>query len=170
MGFRQVADDHTKVTALAADPEDYENVTIDEALAVGNEYLSDQLLSPLNLDATDSDTLDERVLDESSASKIFTKKNAAGDLTFVRQFDESDQIDIADDKFQDYKERGVTKWLMVRRGGKKATEAWAVGDEYDIFKVETDSPKNASGDGYHKDTVPLAVKQFAKNRFIVAGS
>lgn len=170
MGFRQVADDHTRVVLLASAPEDYENITIAEATDPENLYLSDQLLSPLTLDATDSDTLAERMLDESSGSKIFTLRNAAGELVFVRQIDESKQIDVATDKFQEFKARGTEVHLLVRRIGKKATEVEAVGDEYDYFKAETDVPKSTTGDGYHKNTVPLSVKQFATNRFIVSGS
>jgi|GEM_PF-6835241 len=174
MAFRQVADDDTRVVDLTSAPVDIEAITLEEVTALDVVYLSDQLLSPLNLDATASDTLPERVLDESSAAQVFTKKNASGELTFVRQFDhtQSDggQIDIQSDKFQDYKQRGKRGFLTIRRGGKKATDPWEVGDEYDYFEVETDSPRNNSGDGYHKDVVPLTVKRFAKNCFIVSGS
>jgi len=170
MGFRQVADDHTRVVLLASAPADYENITIDEATDPENLYLSDQLLSPLNLDATDSDTLPERVLDESSGAQIFTLRNATGELVFVRQINDSKQIDIATDKFQEFKERGTEVHLLVRRVGKKATVTEAVGDEYDYFMGETDVPKTSTGDGYHKNTVPLSIKKFATNRFIVSGS
>lgn len=169
MGARMLADDDIRVIALPSAPANIDAITVTEATDASIEYLSDRLLFPLNLDATESDRIPERVLDESSAAQAFGKHNATGEFVAVRSFD-AGQIDDTDDPLQLMTPRGTLLHVLVRRGGKRATEVFATGDEYDYFLVETDNPINQSGETYHKDRVPLTVKRFAKNKRIVAGS
>ena len=42
---------------------------------------------------------------------------------------------------------------------KKSTEAWAVGDEYELFEVVTGSPQQVEGEGYIKRPITLYVQR-----------
>lgn len=169
--MRVIADDDVRADKLATIP-----VELSEEIPItvftASVAMSDVLLSPIELDAEDSDKIAERVLEESSAAQALGKKNASGSLVFVREFDPATlQPDVAlkDAKFQALKNTGTMAAIAVRRGGKKATAAWAIGDEIDIFVIETDTPRHEAVTGYHKDRVPLVVKRFVKHAIVIAG-
>lgn len=170
--MRVIADDDVRADKLATIPAALPD-EIPITLFTSSVAMSDVLLSPIELDAEDSDKLAERVLEESSAAQALGKKNASGSLVFVREFDPETlqpDFELKDAKFQALKNTGTMAAIAIRRGGKPATAAWAIGDEIDIFVVETDTPRHEAVTGYHKDRVPLVVKKFVKHAVIVAGA
>lgn len=121
-----------------------------------------------NLGATDSDSFSDPALCEEVAAETPGPSKYEGNLPVFRYFDAEGKAEtgtggeIGDALFQALKEKGTTLWIARRDTSRKSQEAWAAGDEYEIYEVITDEPKEAPQDGYIKRSVKLFVQSRVK--------
>lgn len=116
------------------------------------------------LGAGDSDSFTDPALCEEVAAETPGPSKYEGELPVFRYFDSEGKPEtgvggeIGDALFQAVKEKGTTLWVARRDTSKKSAEPMASGDEYEIYEVITDEPKEVSQDGYNKRNVRLFVQ------------
>lgn len=121
-----------------------------------------------NLGATDSDSFSDPALCEEVAAETPGPSKYEGNLPVFRYFDAEGKPEtgaggeIGDALFQAVKEKGTTLWVARRDTSKKSSVAMGVGDEYEIYEVITDEPKEAPQEGYIKRSVKLFVQSRVK--------
>lgn len=133
--------------------------TLAELNAANNVNLSPYVVTTSTMNATASDTVNERSIAETANVVVPTVANYEGTLVLFRDF--SDGAPTDDDPFALFSRAGIPGYL-VRRLGKASTAAYAAGDVVDVFRVRTDSPQasGGAGDGYLKVTVPMLQQGF----------
>lgn len=154
---RTLADGKTKLTLLITEPAIPDAPTAAE-LNAGIDVSCKVLASDFLWGATDSDKVAEKALcDEGNANALAASNYQAG-ISLWRFFDPAGGFDAIEDAgFEAVKEKGTTLWGYARKTDKKATEAWATGDEiYLGLEVATDNPQAPSDmSGYIKYRIPL---------------
>lgn len=156
-----LADGRTKFTILTTEPDDPESPTITE---LNNGLQADPyiLKSDFTWGATDSDKVAEPPLSAENNQNALAASNFAAGVTAFRYHDAAgvSEADF-DDVFQALKAKGTNLWCYARRTSKKASAAWAAGDE--IFlggHVITDEPQPPSQQGgYVKYRIPLEMQE-----------
>lgn len=155
---KSLADGKTKFTLLTTEPADPLHPTAAE-LNAGLDFSCDVLASDFTWSATDSDKVQEKALcDENNANSLGPSNFQAG-FTVFRYFDATTGAPSTteDTKFEAVKAKGTRLWGYTRKNGKKATDAWAASDEYELFlEIITDRPQAPSdAGGYIKYRVPV---------------
>lgn len=113
------------------------------------------------ISATASDTVSDPALCSDTNAQAFGASNYEGSIAPFRLLDPvTGAYATADNTVMEAVAlKGTTLWIAVREGP-KATTAWAVGDDYELYEVLTDNPQRPSEAGtYIKRNVPLAVQQ-----------
>lgn len=165
---KSLFDDDDKVVQITALPDDIDAPT--EGECDGTDW-SLSIVSPFDLDAAESDRITQRAIGEPSNTEAFGKLNATGILNLFRFYDTDGQPHASEDfAFAEASERGTTLYFARRQGGKSAEDPIVAGDEVSIWEVTTDIAQTPSEDGYRIARIPLAVRRFAKNVIVVAGS
>jgi hypothetical protein len=154
---KSLADGHTKFTLCTTEPADPLNPTAVE-LNAGLDYSCNVLSSDFTWTPSDSDKVQEKALcDENNANSLGPSNFSAG-FTVFRMFDATTGLPdpTEDAKFEAVKVKGTRVWGYTRKSGKKATAAWAPGDEVELFQeIITDRPQTPSdAGGYIKYRVP----------------
>lgn len=108
------------------------------------------------LNPTDSDTDDSASICDSGNVENRLYDNYEGELTMFRDADVDDATSVFNIAFEYFKQPDRRFWV-VRRLGKKNTEAAAVGDEVEAFLFTNDRIRSVDGgdDGPVQFTVPL---------------
>ena len=116
--------------------------------------LSAYVVTTTSLNPTDSDTVSEKSITDTTNSVALTIGNFDGNLVLFRDYTAG--VATASDPMSYFTGANVLGWI-VRRFGMPASSAWAIGQKVDVFKVLTDNPQQSggAGDGYLKLTVPL---------------
>lgn len=162
-GVPTLADGRIKLTILDAPPPNPEDGVAVGDLA-GDDAQCNVLKSDFRLSATGSDTVADTLLCSDSNAVVFGASNYEGTMTVVRFLDPSTGLpDSTDDWLYDaVRDKGTHLWLAVRYG-KAHGDAWADGDEYELYHVITDEPQQPSdAGGYIKKVVPLGVQRAFK--------
>ena len=109
--------------------------------------LSCTIVTGYTLNPTDSDTQNSRLLCDEGNAETRGNANYEATLQFAREADpDTNTTSIFIAPFEKFKHKGVEGYL-VRRVGKKSTDAIAVGDRLDVFKVMSDNPRDIEEDG-----------------------
>jgi hypothetical protein len=116
--------------------------------------LSPYVVTTTSINPTDSDTVSEKGITDTTNAVVLTIGNFDGSLVLFRDY--TSGAPSANDPMTIFTSSGVVGWI-VRRLGKPAATALAVGDKVDVFLVMSDNPQQTGGqsDGYLKMTVPL---------------
>lgn len=144
--------------------------TVAEMSQSGAVNLSPYVVTTSTMNATASDTVNERSIAETANVVVPTVANYEGTLTLFRDYDAG--VPTENDPFDLFTEAGIFGWL-VRRLGKPSDAVHAADDRVDVFKVMTDNPQasGGAGDGYLKVTVPMLQQGFMRlNTTIGAGA
>lgn len=156
---KSLADGHTRVAILSAKPADPLHPTVAE-LDAGIDASCRINSADYNVTATASETVDEKELCVEGNAIAFGPSNATIEFTPFRYFDGTgkaeetvEEGEIGDTVFQATKDKGARLWIYQRETSKKATEAFAVGDEVDGFEFLTDNPQQVDRTGYIKRKV-----------------
>jgi hypothetical protein len=157
---KSLADGRIKVVALSSAPANPEAITLTE-LEAGIDISCRILSSDYLLGATDSDKIPEKELCKEGNANAIGASNYQAAVTPFRYFDETtNQAHATEDEvYQLLKDKGTTLFLAERNTSKKSTDAWAAGDEVDLYEVVTDNPQKPSDmGGYIKRRVPMEVQ------------
>lgn len=170
---RSLADGHTKLTILVTEPADPEAPTATE-LNAGIDAEEKILTADFAFGAGDSEKVAEKALADMNNANAIGAGNYTAGLSFWRYFDATDgDPDPTDDVIYDaVSEKGTELWCYARETGKRATAAWATGDEiYLGAKVLTDTlqPPSDRG-GFIKRRLPLEVQTAYDNIVVAAGA
>ena len=116
--------------------------------------LSSYVVTTTNVNATGSDTVNERAITDNANVVVPTIGNYEGNLVLFRDY--SAGAPTANDPLTIFTGSGVVGWI-VRRVGLPASTAFAVGQKVDVFLFMSDNPQISGGaaEGYLKLTVPL---------------
>ena len=127
------------------------------------------LKSDFRLSPTASDTISDSLLCTVGNAVSYGASNYEGTVSPVRFLDEDGLPDPENDIAWDlFKQKGTRLWILVSEGPAH-TEAFASGQEYDLYEVVTDSPQKPSDRaGWIKRTVPLGVQNAWLNRTIAS--
>ena len=117
--------------------------------------LSPYVVTTTTINPSASDTVSEKGITDTTNAVVMTIGNFEGTLVLFRDF--TTGAPSANDPLSIFTGSGVVGWV-VRRLGKPASTALAVGDKVDVFLVMADNPQASGGanDGYLKLTVPLS--------------
>lgn len=110
---------------------------------------SGSIVKPLDINFADSSRFNFATIDVAGNGERKGKTAAGGTLRVVREYldDGSKQIDPTKDlAFVAFGTPGTVVPIGVYRGPKLISEAMAVGDEYDYFEMQTDTPRVVSDD------------------------
>lgn len=156
-----LADGHLKVTALLTEPANIDNITLAE-LTAGVDIQDFVLKSDFRLSPVASDTVPDTPLSAEGNSTVFGASNYEGTVTVFRDLDESGRpLADGEEVWNIFKAKG-THVTLVLREGPDSDVAWASGDEYEAYKVVTDTPQHPTDRaGYVKRTVALGVNDAA---------
>jgi hypothetical protein len=122
------------------------------------------ILTPdYNVDFTDSDTVSERALCQSSGAQTITVAHYEGNLTMFRQFTTGGAPDTTD-PLTTFAPDTYPVGYFVRRVGPDQSTAFAAGDKVEVWKFQADNPKTKGGtnEGYLKCSVKLIEQGFVK--------
>lgn len=125
-------------------------------------------MADFSLGAVDSETFTDQALCEEVAAETPGSSKYEGNITPFRYFDSEGKAEvgvageIGDALFQAVKEKGTTLWIGRRDTSKKSKEDWGQGEEYKLFEVITDEPKESSQEGYIKHPVKLFVQSVTR--------
>jgi hypothetical protein len=127
---------------------------ISDLTAVGVKALSPYVVTTTSINPTASDTVSEKGITDTSNAVVPTIGNFEGSLVLFRDYTAG--APSANDPMTTFTGVGVVGWI-VRRLGKPAATALAIGDKVDLFLVMSDNPQQTggAGDGYLKLTCPL---------------
>lgn len=116
--------------------------------------LSPYVVTTTDINPTDSDTVSEKGITDTTNAVVLTIGNFDGTLVLFRDY--TSGAPTANDPLTIFTGAREVGWI-VRRLGKPASTPLAVGDKVDVFLVMADNPKQTGGqnDGYLKLTVPL---------------
>lgn len=162
---KMLADEDDKLVSLTAAPVAKNAVKLTEANA--NVDWSNQIMADPKLGATGSSKINMPAMGEPRNSETFGKSGAEGEIVAFRYFATGQPAPAEETAFQAAMVKGTTLHLLRRTGGKVASAAFAVGDEYNYFKVITDDPILETGEGWRRYRIPLAVADMALNKLIV---
>ena len=167
---KTLADARTRVAILTVAPEDLDSIALDEVTA-GIDASCRLLKSDYRLSPTASDTVDDTELCSEGNAVTFGASNYEGTVTPFWYLDGDGKLVALDNTtWEALKEKGSELWF-VEREGPKYDEPWAVGDQYDVYRVITDNPQKPSDRaGYIKRVVPLGVQDARLNKAIVAAT
>jgi hypothetical protein len=167
---KTLADARTRVAILTVAPEDLDSIALDEVVA-GIDASCRLLKSDYRLSPTASDTVDDTELCSEGNAVTFGASNYEGTVTPFWYLDGDGKLVALDNTtWEALKEKGSELWF-VEREGPKYDEPWAVGDQYDVYRVITDNPQKPSDRaGYIKRVVPLGVQDARLNKAIVAAT
>lgn len=156
---KSLADGKIKLAVLSTKPTNPAAPTVAE-LNAGIDASPRILSSDYTLGAADSDKVAEKPLSQEGNSNAMGPSNYQAAITPFRYFDGAGASEAANDVvYQALKTKGARVWLYERQTSKKATDAWAAGDEVDGFEVITDNPQKPSDmGGYIKRRVPMEVQ------------
>lgn len=164
---KSLADGRIKISIMTAKPVDPYKTTVAE-LNAGIDAACRIVSTDYNLGATASETVNEKALCQEGNATTPTTSNYEGSFTVFRYFDpvtgkaESAATgpggDVGDAVFQALKMKGSRVWIAQRFTSKKSTDAWAAGDEIEVFEVVTDNPQSAGAEGYIKKKISLFVQ------------
>ena len=122
--------------------------------------------SDFKLGAKEDKTVTDPALCDQVESEVPTFAQYEGSITPFRYFKDGKPEatgtpggEIGDAVYQALKTMGTRLWIARRDTSKKSTEAWAVGDEYELFEVVTGSPQQVEGEGYIKRPITLYVQR-----------
>lgn len=172
---RSLADGHVKIAVMSTIPADPRKPTLTE-LEAGIDGCRRIAKSGFKLGPTDSEKVEDADLCSTSKSEVLAQGNAEFAMSIFRYFDEQGKAEtgtggqIADQLFQALKTKGTTVWLAKRFTSKLATEAWAVGDEVEVFEVVVDNLRDAEYSGFIKKDVPGSVTDFWLNGEVATGA
>lgn len=122
------------------------------------------ILTPdYNVDFTDSDTISERALCQSSGQQTITVAHYEGNLTMFRLYDAEGAVDTTD-PLKTFVPDTYPVGYFVRRTGPAQTDAWAASDVVEVWKFQADNPrvKGGTNEGYLKCSVKLIEQGFVK--------
>ena len=167
---KTLADARTRVAILTVAPEDLDSIALDEVVA-GIDASCRLLKSDYRLSPTASDTVDDTELCSEGNAVTFGASNYEGTVTPFWYLDGDGKLVALDNTtWEALKEKGSELWF-VEREGPKYDEPWAVGDQYDVYRVITDNPQKPSDRaGYIKRVVPLGLQDARLNKAIVAAT
>lgn len=156
---KSLADGKIKLAVLSTKPANPAAPTVAE-LTAGIDASSRVLSSDYTLGAVDSDKVAEKPLSQEGNSNAMGPSNYQAAVTPFRYFDGAGASEAGEDAvYQALKTKGARLWLVERQTSKKATDAWAAGDEVSVFEVITDNPQKPSDmGGYIKRRVPMEVQ------------
>jgi hypothetical protein len=156
---KTLADARTRLAILTTKPVDLKAIKLTE-LTASIDASCKILKSDYRLSPTASDTVPDTELCSEGNAVTFGASNYEGSVTPFWYLDEDGKSDTTDDAvYQALKEKGTELWF-VEREGPRYDEAWAVGDEYEVYEVVTDNPqKPTDRAGYIKRVVPLGVQR-----------
>lgn len=160
---RSLADGKKKFTILPAKPVDINAITLTEITA-GDDYSCAVLSSDFDLGFAASDTVDEKPLCVEGNAQALGNSNFQGGFTVFREFDATGMPDataLSEELWDLVKEKGGTHHIVIRHSGKRATEPWAVGDEYVYVELVNDNPQGTTLEGYIKHRVEGAPQNFS---------
>ena len=168
--MRTLADGRIRLVALTTKPADPAAVTVTEVTA-GVRLEERVAKGDFRLSPVASDTVSDADLAAEGNAVTYGASNYEGSVTPFRELDAAGKADPTNDVAWDtFKEKGTTLWLL-KSEGKKKDEAFAAGDEYDLYEVVTDNPQDPSDrGGYIKKVVPLGVQDAWLNKAIGAGA
>lgn len=167
---KTLADARTRVRLLTTAPAGLPAVTAAEANA-GIKAETRILKSDFRLGATGSDTVNDADLASEGNAVTYGAGNYEGSMTPFRFLDADGTPDAtADAVFEALREKGATVYV-VKSVGKHHTEAFAVGDEFELYEVVPDDYQDPSDrGGFIKQVVPLGVQNAYRNLTISAGA
>lgn len=127
---------------------------VTELVAGPSKALSPYVVTTTNVNASGSDTVNERAITDNANVVVPTIGNYEGNLVLFRDY--SAGSPTANDPLAIFTGAGVVGWI-ARRVGLPASTAWAVGQKIDVFLFMSDNPQISGGaaEGYLKVTVPL---------------
>ncbi|MGV0109835.1 phage tail tube protein [Arthrobacter sp. CP30] len=157
---KSLADGRKKVSLLVEEPANPYAPTIAE-LNAGIDASCRILSSDYMLGPTDSDKIPEKELCKEGNANAIGASNYQARMTPFRYWDETTNAAHAteDEVYQALKEKGTEFFVYERDTAKKSTEAWAIGDEVEGYRIITDNPQRPSDmGGYQKRVVPMEVQ------------
>lgn len=165
---KTLADARTRVSIMTVAPADMDALELGE-LTAGIDASCRLLKSDYRLSPTASDTVDDTELCSEGNAVTFGASNYEGTVTPFWYLDQDGKLVALDNAtWEALKEKGSELWIAEREGP-KYDEPWAVGDQYDVYRVITDNPqKPADRAGYIKRVVPLGVQDARLNKLVVA--
>ncbi len=152
---RVLADGKVKYTLLTTAPANPAAPTAAE-LNAGIDLSCKILADDFLWTATDSDTVSEQALCDSTNAESFGASNYSVGLTIWRYYLTGGGIDTtADTGFAALKTKGATLYGYARRSDKAATQAWAATDEFYLGGEWTnDNPQVPNNEGWLKYRIP----------------
>jgi hypothetical protein len=165
---KTLADARTRVAILTTEPDDLAAIEVG-TLTAGIDASCKLLKSDYRLSPTASDTVDDTELCSEGNAVTFGASNYEGSLTPFWYLDQDGKpVALENTVWLALREKGSELWI-VEREGPKYTEPWAVGDNYEVYRVITDNPQKPSDRaGYIKRVVPLGVQNAELNGVVVA--
>lgn len=152
------ADQRRRIVLLTAEPAGKTFATVAEANA--GVRVECKVLADAKLGATGSTTIpDKAVCDPINSERLGTPSYTGNQLTPFWFLDADTGLPVAleDVAWEALKEAGTVLWVIDSEGPMH-TEAFATGQRYDLYKVETGYPLKPDGrEGYIKRIVPLTV-------------
>jgi len=170
-----LADGRIKLSIMSVKPANPLSPTVTE-LEAGIDAAMRILSSDFKLGPTASDTVDEKPVGAEGNVKVLTTSNYEGNLTPFRYFDGTGKAEtgtggeIGDNVFQALKVKGSRVWIAKRFTSKKSTDAWASGDEVEVYEVVTDNAVAAEATGYIKFNTPVTVEDAWLNGTVATGA
>ena len=167
---KTLADGRLRLRILTTAPADPEAVTATEANA-GIKAECRINKSDFRLSATASDTVDDTELCADSNAVTYGASNYEASMTPFRYIQADGTPDATGDEvWAAVQAKGTTLWLLYSEG-KRHTEDFAVGDEYELYEVITDkAQKPGDTAGFIKRVVPMGVQRaWDDGHTIVAG-
>ena len=158
-----LADGRIKLSIMSVKPADPYHPSIEE-LEAGIDAAMRILSSDFSLGPVASDTVDEKPVGAEGNKKVLTTSNFEANMTPFRYFDGQGKAEtgaageIGDAVFQALKVKGSRVWVAKRFTSKKSIDAWATGDEVEVYELVTDNASDAEATGYIKKRVPVSVE------------
>lgn len=167
---KTLADARTRLAILTTKPADLSAPTVTE-LTAGIDASCKILKSDYRLSAVASDTVDDTELCVEGNAVTYGASNYEGSITPFRYLDPNGAPDATEDAvFEAVRTKGTELWL-VEREGPRYDDAWATGDEVEVYHVVTDNPQKPSErSGYIKRVVPLGVQHAVLDAVVAAGA
>ena len=156
---KTIADARTKLAILTTKPANPAAPTVTE-LTAGIDASCRILYSDYRLSPTASDTIPDRELCAEGNAVVYGASNYEANISPFRYLDEDGKSETLEDVvYQALKVKGTTVWL-VEREGPRYEDAWAAGDDVEVYEVITDNPQKPSDrGGYIKRVTPLGVQR-----------
>lgn len=172
---RTLADGNIKLTVLEDFAESLVGIP-ESVLNEGTEATCRVLKSVHRLSATDSQTFaEDAALCEEGAPSSLGHSQYEGRTGVFRFFDPEDLAKAdpeADALFQTLKHKNTEVVFVERSSGKKWSDPWEAGDEYDAYRVQVDNWQKPSDQtqGFIKREIPLSVQSAELNGTVAASS